>query len=105
MYSDANSVVRVKRYYKTVVDRTPLTQEKITYKVFLDWGIGQVDRGNLAIFGSPYQLFSNNAGGIYGDVTKDTRVLVEEVELPFSNIQGAAQPLVAGVLHFEHPNI
>jgi hypothetical protein len=106
-YSDATSYVKVKRYFKRVKGTDPKTGERKTYKVYLDWGIGVIDDGayGMYTYGSPYSLFSNNANSIYGDSIKDSRIWVEEEELPLSSLTGATRPLVVGDIHFENPNI
>ena len=77
--NDSTSIVRVTRYFKEVGGRDPVSNAPTTYQVQLDWGIGRVDDGaeGYYIYGSPYQLFTaTGTGGIYGDPTADSRVLV-----------------------------
>jgi hypothetical protein len=105
MANDTESVVRVTRYVKTVVNKDYITRQEVRYKVALDWGIGSVDNGLEYTLGSPYQQFSNGAGGIYGDAIQDSRVLSVDEELQFSQLTGAPRDLYGDVLHFKHPNI
>jgi hypothetical protein len=101
-YSDSGSFVRVKRWFKRHTHQDVVTNLPMTYKIYLDWDIGVVDNNALHIFGSPYQLFSSD---IYGTGVADSRVLVTEEEMPFSQLTGGARDVFASVLHFKQPNI
>jgi hypothetical protein len=69
----------------------------------LDWGIGEVDHSGLFVLGSPYQLFSEPEGGF----NADSRILVEEEELPNSDpFAGRDEAdLNIGDLAFKYPMI
>lgn len=108
LLSDTDSIVRVTQWFKEFQNIDPVTRQKTTYQIDLDFGIGVVDFANngVYIYGSPYQVFTNiGAGGIYGDPNADTRVLVQRERMTSSLLPATTQVFPGDVVHFKNPNI
>ena len=107
--NDSTSIVRVTRYFKDVTSRDPVTNIPTTYQVMLDWGIGMADDGSEGyyFYGSPYQFFTpSGTGGIFGDPTKDARVLVVGERMTLSTLPDQAAPgYGTDTVHYKNPNI